>query len=67
MCFLYMKNPNSSPSSFRSKLGSYCTGLAIGFILLGFFMYKKHMSQQQASQQIQQEQQQQQPPSETTP
>ncbi len=46
-------NPNSSPSSFRSKLGSYVTGLAIGFLLLGFFMLQKHRSEQRAASQQQ--------------
>lgn len=57
------ENPNSTPSSFRSKLGSYCTGLAIGFILLGFFMYQKHRSEQQDAVQ----QQTNQPAQESTP
>ncbi len=57
------ENPNSTPSSFRSKLGSYCTGLAIGFILLGFFMYQKHRSEQQDAAQ----QQANQPAQESTP
>ncbi|MDF1870100.1 MAG: hypothetical protein P1U30_06885 [Phycisphaerales bacterium] len=47
------QHPDSTPSSFRSKLGSYCTGLAIGFILLGFFMYQKHRSEQRAQERIQ--------------
>jgi len=49
----YIQHPNSTPSSFRSKLGSYCTGLAIGFILMGFFFYQKHRSQQRSQQQNQ--------------
>jgi CHASE3 domain sensor protein len=49
----YIQHPNSTPSSFRSKLGSYCTGLAIGCILMGFFFYQKHRSQQRSQQQNQ--------------
>lgn len=41
----YIKHTNSTPSSFRSKLGSYVTGLAIGFFLLGVFMFQKSRSQ----------------------
>lgn len=64
-------HPNSTPSSFRSKLGSYATGLAIGCILMGFFFYQKHRAQQRNSQHIEQllDQQQQSPntPVESTP
>lgn len=41
----YIKHENSTPSSFRSKLGSYVTGLAIGFFLLGIFMIQKSRSE----------------------
>lgn len=46
-------NPNSdtqSPSRFRQKLGVYLSGVAIGFLLLGFFMYQKHRAEQASSQ-----------------
>jgi len=39
-----------SPSKFREKLGMYLTGVAIGFLLLGFFMYQKHRAQQASAQ-----------------
>jgi len=38
-----------SPSKFREKLGVYLTGVAIGFILLGFFMYQKNRAAEAAS------------------
>ncbi|MBO6514176.1 MAG: hypothetical protein JJ974_09455 [Phycisphaerales bacterium] len=41
----YTKHANSTPSSFRSKLGAYMTGLAIGFFLLGMFMLQKSRSE----------------------
>lgn len=50
----YSEHPNSTPSSFRSKLGSYATGLGIGFMLMGFFFYQKYQSQQRAKQRMQQ-------------
>lgn len=46
----YIKHTNSTPSSFRSKLGSYVTGLAIGFFLLGVFMYQKNRSEARLAQ-----------------
>ena len=43
----YMKhaNPNSTPSNFRSKLGSYMYGLAIGCMIMGFFYIMKSGAQ----------------------
>ncbi|MFK7759764.1 MAG: hypothetical protein AB8C13_07455 [Phycisphaerales bacterium] len=52
------QHQSSSPTSFRSKLSSYVTGLAIGFCLLGFFMYQKHRSEQRHAQKNQQSTQQ---------
>jgi len=61
-------HPNSTPSSFRTKLGSYVTGLAIGFILLGFFMYQKSRAEKRDAQRIQQQlDQSQQVPTGSTP
>mgnify|MGYP003630631697 FL=1 len=53
MSMAHPQHPNSTPSSFRSKLGSYCTGLVIGFILLGFFMFQKHLSEKRTQERIQ--------------
>ena len=33
-----------SPTKFREKLGVYLVGVAIGFVLLGFFMLKKQQA-----------------------
>ena len=33
-----------SAARFRSKLATYLTGVAIGFMLLGFFMMKKQQA-----------------------
>ena len=35
-----------SPAKFREKLGVYLTGVAIGFVLLGFFSYMKNQAKQ---------------------
>ncbi|MCR9075438.1 MAG: hypothetical protein NXI07_05300 [bacterium] len=40
------RNPNSTPSQFRSKLGTYLTGVAIGFTLLGMIYFFKHQAVQ---------------------
>lgn len=50
-------NPASTPAQFRSKLGTYLTGVAIGFILLGSIYYFKAQAvkREQANQQQQQE------------
>lgn len=58
----YINHPNSTPSSFRSKLGSYLTGLAIGFFLLGVFMLQKsrseaRLAEAEAAQQVESPQQ----------
>ncbi len=44
----------STPTQLRSKLGTYLTGVAIGFFLLGTFYYQKHKAtqRQQANQQL---------------
>lgn len=49
-------NNRSTPAQFRSKLGTYLTGVAIGFILLGAIYYQKHRATQrfQKQQQIEQ-------------
>lgn len=39
-------NPNSTPAQFRRKLGTYMTGVAIGFMFLGMVYYFKWQSQQ---------------------
>lgn len=41
------KSPNnkfSTPTQFRSKLGTYLTGVIIGFLLLGAIYYQKHLA-----------------------
>jgi uncharacterized membrane protein len=37
-------NPSSTPAQFRSKLGTYLTGVAIGFVFLGFVYFFKHQA-----------------------
>lgn len=46
----------STPAQFRSKLGTYLTGVAIGFIILGAIYYQKHRATQrlQSQQQVEQ-------------
>ncbi|MCA9303372.1 MAG: hypothetical protein KC996_04555 [Phycisphaerales bacterium] len=39
-------NNRSTPAQLRSKLGTYLTGVAIGFILLGAIYYQKHRATQ---------------------
>lgn len=39
-------NPSSTPAQFRSKLGTYLTGVAIGFTLLGVIYFFKHQAEQ---------------------
>ncbi|MDF1808700.1 MAG: hypothetical protein P1U42_03300 [Phycisphaerales bacterium] len=34
----------STPSQFRSKLGTYLTGVFIGFLILGGIYYQKHLA-----------------------
>ncbi len=36
----------STPEQFRSKLGTYMTGVAIGCLLLGTLFYQKHKAVQ---------------------
>ena len=40
------KNEYSTPAQFRSKLGSYLTGIVIGFTLLGMIYFMKHLATQ---------------------
>lgn len=57
-------NPSSTPAQFRSKLGTYLTGVAIGFMMLGIIYFFKHQAtqrQQAEFEQTQSNQQQQQP------
>lgn len=37
-------NKFSTPAQFRSKLGTYLTGVIIGFLLLGAIYYQKHLA-----------------------
>ncbi|MBL4698523.1 MAG: hypothetical protein JKX70_06800 [Phycisphaerales bacterium] len=39
-------NEYSTPAQFRSKLGSYLTGIVIGFTLLGMIYFMKHLATQ---------------------
>jgi|GEM_PF-4475855 len=34
----------STPAQFRSKLGTYLTGVIIGFLILGGIYYQKHLA-----------------------
>ena len=52
-------NPSSTPAQFRSKLGTYLTGVAIGFIFLGMVYIFKYQASQRERAQRQQEMQQQ--------
>lgn len=49
-------NNRSTPAQFRSKLGTYLTGVAIGFIILGAIYYQKHRATQRLQAQKQAEQ-----------
>ena len=50
-------NPASTPAQFRSKLGTYLTGVAIGFILLGSIYFFKSRAVQREQAALQQQQQ----------
>jgi hypothetical protein len=52
-------NPSSTPTQFRSKLGTYLTGVAIGFGFLGMVYYFKYQASQREKAQRAQETQQQ--------
>ncbi len=39
-------NGFSTPAQFRSKLGSYLSGIVIGFTLLGMIYFMKHLATQ---------------------
>ena len=39
-------NGLSTPAQFRAKLGSYLTGVIIGFTLLGLIYFMKHLATQ---------------------
>jgi len=53
-----MPDPNWQPESpgtknpFMRKLGTYLTGVAIGFLLLGWFQYRKGIAAQQQRQRL---------------
>lgn len=53
------QNPSSTPAQFRSKLGTYLTGVAIGFGFLGMVYYFKHQATLRDRAQRQQDMQQQ--------
>lgn len=53
------QNPSSTPAQFRSKLGTYLTGVAIGFLFLGMVYFFKYQASQRERAQRQQEMQQQ--------
>lgn len=52
-------NPNSTPAQFRSKLGTYLTGVVIGFAMLGMIYFFKHQAVERERAQEQQTQTQQ--------
>ncbi len=61
-------NEFSTPSQFRSKLGSYLTGVIIGFLLLGTIYLQKHFAmQREQAKQDQQNSQLETPTTEVTP
>lgn len=39
-------NGLSTPAQFRSKLGTYLSGVVIGFTLLGMIYFMKHLATQ---------------------
>ena len=39
-------NEYSTPTQLRAKLGSYLSGVIIGFMLLGMIYYMKHLATQ---------------------
>ncbi len=39
-------NGLSTPAQFRAKLGSYLTGVIIGFTMLGLIYFMKHLATQ---------------------
>lgn len=39
-------NPSSTPAQLRSKLGTYLSGVAIGFTMLGIIYFFKHQATQ---------------------
>ena len=47
----HLTQPQGSP--FLKKLGTYLFGVAIGFLILGWFQYKKSTATQQQRQQLQ--------------
>ncbi|GEM_PF-4577524 len=49
----HMPQPQGSP--FLKKLGTYLFGVAIGFVILGWFQYKKSVAAQQQRQQMQEQ------------
>jgi len=53
-------NPSSTPAQFRSKLGTYLTGVAIGFTMLGVIYFFKHQASQREQARFEQTQKQQQ-------
>ena len=50
-------NPSSTPAQFRSKLGTYLSGVAIGFMMLGIIYFFKHKATQREQARIDQTQQ----------
>ena len=54
-------NPSSTPAQFRSKLGTYLTGVAIGFMMLGIIYFFKHLATQRQQAEFEQTQSTQQP------
>jgi hypothetical protein len=46
-------NNRSTPAQFRSKLGTYLTGILIGFMILGSIYYQKYLATQRLEAQAQ--------------
>ena len=53
------QNAPSTPAQFRSKLGTYLTGVAIGFIFLGIVYYFKSLAVEREQATLKEQQQQQ--------
>lgn len=55
-----LHNPSSTPAQFRSKLGTYLSGVAIGFTMLGIIYLFKHQATQRQQAELERTKEQQQ-------